>query len=70
MSDVQLILSVQNNTGDVYTIVHNATTTPDTVDNREDAGTPGDLRKGLEIRVGKVSGQDDAVEYMCHCPSQ
>ena len=53
---------MQNNTGDVYTIVHSATTTPDTVDNREDAGTPGDLRKGLEIRVGKVSGQDDAVE--------
>ena len=49
---------------DVRIIVHNATTTPD---NREDAGTPGDMRKGgLEVRVGKESVEDDAVESTCH----
>lgn len=61
--DVQFTVSIQDNTTDVHTLVRNATTTPDVTGNREDAGTPGDLRKGgLEVRVGKESTQDDAVE--------
>ena len=54
---------MQDYTNDVNTLVRNTTTTPDVADNREDAGTPGDIRKGgLEVRVGKESTQDDAVE--------
>ena len=40
-----------------------AHTTAPTPDDGEEAGTPGDLRKGgLEVRVGKAPIQDDAVE--------
>ena len=45
---------------DVHIIVHNATTT---LDNREDAGTLGDMRiGGNEVCVGKESVEDDTVE--------
>lgn len=48
--------------------MHNATITPE--NGEDEAGTPGDMRKGgLEVRISKETKQDDAVEWELLLPA-
>ena len=56
----------------MYIIHYTARDTPTIPDNEEEAGTPGDMRKGgFEVRISKEPRQDDAVELINHlCGTQ
>ena len=54
----------------MYIIHYTAQDTAAMPNNEEEAGTPGDVRKGgFEVRISKEPHQDDTVELISHDPN-